>query len=112
MNGADTASVVSVVACVILGFVIVWRWMGASPKKSSAVPALTDEYLRTNWHNILRVSADATPAQIEAAYQQRLLEIDQVQVNSTASATERRDSELQRRHVNFAHQYASTLRLK
>lgn len=67
-----------ILVCAALGWVIVSRFMAAG----NSTPHITAD---TPWHEALRVTPDASEEAIEAAYQQRMQELDEPLTMATMS---------------------------
>ena len=119
MNAADLAIGVG---AGVAGFAIVWWLISVfrqqkappvviGPAPPAAAPRGTGHDLSVAepggaWHLILGVPPQASPAEIEVAYQARMAECDRVRFSADQTEADRQRAETRRRRLNEAFDFA------
>ena len=80
------------------------------PSEDARVRGPSLRELAETWHTVLRVRSDASVAEIETAYHQRIAECDAVRYAKTSGSEQRQEAERQRFMTDEAYNFIRTSR--
>ncbi|TLY75955.1 MAG: hypothetical protein E6K43_03880 [Gammaproteobacteria bacterium] len=81
-----------------------------TPPPASGRALLSVAELGNSWHAILGVAADASWAEIDTAYHERLAECERTQLSSTGTASDKQRADFRRAQVNEAFEFIRPLK--
>lgn len=81
-----------------------------SPSEAARSKDPSLSQLADTWHTLLRVGADASVGEIEAAYHERIAECDRIRFARDAADAERKEAEQNRSNIEEAYAFIRTIK--